>query len=151
MRQGRREELTILAFALFFVALPIAGSPAREPNLPRLILQVTVDQLRGDLPMRYYDRLGKGGLRFLLDTGTVYTNAHHRHANTETIVGHATLATGADPSVHGMIGNVWLDRVSGELTYNVEDARYPILGKGAGVDKKTEIDATQKTARSLLS
>ena len=148
MRQGRREELTILAFALFLITLPIAGSAAKEPTLPRLILQVTVDQLRGDLPMRYYDRLGKGGLRFLLDTGTVYTNAHHRHANTETIVGHATLATGADPSVHGMIGNVWLDRVSGELTYNVEDARYPILGKGAGVDKKTEIDATQKTARS---
>ena len=47
-----------------------------------------------------------------------------------------------------MVGNVWLDRVSGELTYNVEDARYPVLGEGVGVDKKTEIDPTQKTARS---
>jgi hypothetical protein len=78
----------------------------------------------------------------------VYRNAHHRHANTETIVGHATLATGADPSAHGMVGNVWLDRTSGQLTYNVEDARYPILSKGAGVDKNTEIDPTQRTARS---
>ncbi len=26
------------------------------------------------------------------------------HANTETLVGHATPATGADPSAHGMIG-----------------------------------------------
>lgn len=130
------------------MALPIGGPAAEEPNLPRLILQITVDQLRGDLPTRYYDRLGEGGLRYLLDAGTVYRNAHHRHANTETIVGHATLATGADPAVHGMVANVWLDRNSGELTYNVEDPRYPILGEGAGVDKRTEIDPTQKTARS---
>ena len=46
----------------------------------------------------------------------------------------ATLATGADPSAHGMVANVWLDRSTGVLTYNVEDARYPILTEGAGVD-----------------
>ena len=125
-----------------------AEATAQERIEPKLILQITVDQLRGDLPLRYYDRLGEGGFRYLLDSGTVYGNGHHRHANTETIVGHATLATGADPSVHGMVGNVWLDQVSGELTYNVEDPRYPVLSKGAGVDKKTEIDPTQRTARS---
>jgi len=148
MRQSPREGLTTLACALVLIALPITSAPAKEPDLPRLILQITVDQLRGDLPGRYYDRLGEGGLRYLLDAGSVYTNAHHRHANTETIVGHTTLATGADPAVHGMVGNVWLDRASGELTYNVEDARYPVLSKGAGVEKSTEIDYTQKTARS---
>ncbi len=147
MRQHRLPKLVILAFGSVLIALPISSS-AREPVSPRLILQITVDALRGDLPTRYYDRLGKDGFRYLLDAGTVYSNAHHRHANTETIVGHTTLATGADPSVHGMIGNVWLDRGSGELRYNVEDARYPVLSEGAGVDKKTEIDPTQKTARS---
>jgi predicted AlkP superfamily pyrophosphatase or phosphodiesterase len=128
--------------------LPGAGGAAEEPEPPRLILQITVDALRGDLPTRYYGSLGEGGLRYLLDTGTVYRDAHHRHANTETVVGHTTLATGADPAVHGMVANVWLDRGRGELTYNLEDARYPILGKEAGVDARTEIDPTQRTARS---
>ncbi len=64
--------------------------------------------------MRYYERLGESGLRYLLDKGAVYSNAHHAHANTETIVRHTTLATGADPAVHGMIGNVWLDLVHAE-------------------------------------
>ncbi|MCZ6762202.1 MAG: alkaline phosphatase family protein, partial [Gammaproteobacteria bacterium] len=68
---------------------------------PKLILQITVDQLRGDLPTRYYDRLGDGGFRYLWENGIVYRNAYHAHANTETIVGHATLATGAHPSGHG--------------------------------------------------
>lgn len=143
-----------LRFLILLTALVIpatgahAQGTAQKRDKPKLVLQITVDQLRGDLLSRYYDRLGKGGFRYLLDAGTVYTNAHHRHANTETIVGHATLATGADPAEHGMVGNVWLDRATGELTYNVEDYRYPLLAVGAGVDKKTEIDPTQKTART---
>ncbi len=60
MRQDRRQKLTILAFALILIALPIASSSGKESKLPLLILQITVDSLRGDLPTRYYDRLGKG-------------------------------------------------------------------------------------------
>ena len=114
---------------------------------PRLILQITVDQLRGDLPMRYLDRLGEGGLRYLLEEGTVYDNAHYQHANTETIVGHVILATGAFPSTSGMVANLWLDRETGEMAYNIEDPRYYMLG-GAAVDKDAEIDPTQKAAGS---
>jgi predicted AlkP superfamily pyrophosphatase or phosphodiesterase len=112
----------------------------------RLVLQITVDQLRGDLIDRYSAGYGKGGFRLLLDNGAFYVDAHHRHANTETVVGHTTLATGTDPAVHGMIGNVWLDRESGQLIYNVEDADYPLVGEGGGVDASTEIDPTQKVA-----
>ncbi|MGB5226574.1 MAG: alkaline phosphatase family protein, partial [Arenicellales bacterium] len=89
---------------------------------------------------------GKGGFQRLLDEGAFYVDAHHRHANTETVVGHATLATGTDPAVHGMVANVWLDRATGKLAYNVEDADYPLLGEGGGVDAGTEIDPTQKLA-----
>ncbi|MCZ6859184.1 MAG: alkaline phosphatase family protein [Alphaproteobacteria bacterium] len=148
MRKYFNTSLLFFATLAFLAAAPMTNGTAQEREKPRLILQITVDALRGDLPGRYYDRFGKGGFRYLMERGTVYLNAHHRHANTETIVGHTTLATGADPAVHGMVGNVWLDRANGQLTYNVEDARYPVLSKGAGVDKKTEIDYTQKTARS---
>ncbi|MCJ7555985.1 MAG: alkaline phosphatase family protein [Gammaproteobacteria bacterium] len=138
----------ILAGAALLVSFSSPGWASEMQQPPRLVLQITVDQLRGDLPGRYLPQMGKGGFRYLLDHGVVYENAHHAHANTETIVGHATLATGAQPSDHGLIGNVWFDRVSGQLTYNIEDARYPLLGAGADVDKSTEIDATQRVARS---
>ncbi len=115
---------------------------------PRLVLQITVDQLRGDLVGRELDRMGKGGFRYLLDKGVVYLDAHHAHANTETIVGHATLATGAYPSAHGMIGNAWFDRKLDRIVYNIEDPNYPILTAGAGVDKSAEIDPTQRLAKT---
>ncbi len=136
-----------LAFFLACSGTGLSWLSAEEAK-PKLILQITVDQLRGDLPTRFLDRMPEGGFRWLSDNGVVYKNAHHAHANTETIVGHATLATGAHPSVHGMVGNVWFDRESGDLTYNIEDPRYQILTRGAGVDQSQEIDPTQRVAKS---
>ncbi|MGB0257643.1 MAG: alkaline phosphatase family protein [Coraliomargarita sp.] len=115
---------------------------------PKLVLQITVDQLRGDQLTRFVDRMPEGGFRYFLDQGVVFADAHHPHANTETIVGHATLATGAYPSIHGMIGNVWYDRESGQTTYNIEDSNYALLTADADVDDANEIDPTQRVANT---
>jgi len=152
-KEPMMKKLAALRFAslLATVALILCSTlplNAQEKTRPRLVLQITVDQLRGDLPHRYYSEFGEGGFRYLYERGVVYEDAFHRHANTETIVGHTTLATGADPGTHGMVANVWLDRETGKLTYNLEDPRYPLLSKGAGVDKEAEIDPTQRLATS---
>ncbi|MGR5176534.1 alkaline phosphatase family protein [Vibrio parahaemolyticus] len=117
-----------------------------DEHKPDLVLQITIDGLRADLIERYRHNFGDGGFRYLMDEGVYYKNAHYQHANTETIVGHVSLATGAPPSVHGMVGNVWFDRALDRLVYNVEDPNYSMLSSGAGVDKSTEIDPTQRTA-----
>ncbi|KPK34491.1 MAG: alkaline phosphatase [Betaproteobacteria bacterium SG8_40] len=128
-------------------ALLASVSEAQAKQPPRLILQITVDALRADLPHRYAHVLGDGGFRRLWNEGIEYTNAHYQHANTETIVGHVSLATGTVPAAHGMVGNVWYDREQGRLVYNIEDARYRLLTAGADVDQSAEIDPTQKAAK----
>lgn len=125
----------------------LCALPASAAEKPNLVLQITVDGLRADLIERYKHNFGEGGFRYLMDDGTYYTNANYQHGNTETIVGHVSLATGAPPSVHGMVGNVWYDRSEERLVYNVEDGNYTMLTSGAGVDKATEIDPTQKAAQ----
>lgn len=133
--------------AVGYIALALAGlltmsatpgsaddaKPTAHPEI-RLVLQITVDQLRGDQLDRYGARLGEGGFRRLLDSGAVYTDAHYLHANTETIVGHSTLATGTTPSVHGMTGNVWYDRNADRGVYNIEDDRYAVVGEDSSGD-----------------
>ena len=119
-----------------------------QADTPRLVLQITVDQLRGDFITRYEERLGAGGFRYLLDNGVYYTNAHYQHANTETIVGHASLATGTVPAAHGMVGNIWFDRELGRQVYNIEDPDYHLLSADADVDSSTEIDPTQRAAKA---
>ena len=119
-----------------------------EQSSPKLVLQITVDALREDLLKRYKSHFSEHGLNYLIDGGVYYENAHYQHANTETIVGHTSLATGTIPAIHGMVGNVWLNREQNRLVYNIEDGQYRLLSESAGVDQKTEIDPTQKTAKS---
>ncbi|MEH6586248.1 MAG: alkaline phosphatase family protein [Halioglobus sp.] len=133
----------LLTFALLLFVSPSFGQDA-----PRLVLQLTVDGLRGDLLDRYRHHFGRDGFRYLLDNGVVYTDAHYQHANTETIVGHATLATGAQPARHGLIGNVWYDNQTGELAYNIEDSRYPLLDTRAEMREGAQVDPAQKQART---
>lgn len=124
-------------------ATGLSAQPGDTP--PRFVLQITVDQLRADLIRRYSRGFSQDGFNFLLRNGAVFKNAHHRHANTETIVGHATLATGTDPAVHGMVANLWFDRKTGRQFYNVQDAEFPLLG-AQGVSQQDEIDPTQRAA-----
>ena len=91
---------------------------------------------------------GEDGFRKLLSEGAIFANAHYQHANTETIVGHATLATGAHPSVHGMTGNVWHDAVTDELSYNIEDAEYLPLPTRETSRTGDQVDPAQLLART---
>lgn len=109
------------------VQVPKEAPAATEPaTAPRLVVQVTVDQLRTDLLSRYAARFTAGGLRRFLDEGVRYDAARYAHAITETAVGHATLFTGALPSEHGIVGNEWYDGT--RVRTSVEDPEYTWVG-----------------------
>jgi predicted AlkP superfamily pyrophosphatase or phosphodiesterase len=139
----------VLALAAALLMTGAIGNAEAQTGPPvKLVLQITVDGLRGDLLNRYGDRLAEGGFRRLLENGAVFANAHYQHANTETIVGHTTLATGALPSQHGMVGNVWFDRDTGELSYNIEDPDHPLLPSRTETVAAAQLDPAQKTSRT---
>ncbi len=113
---------------LIAAALVLCVTPALWAEKPALVVFVVVDQLRGDLPLQYMDRFGEKGFRRFLDHGTVYTDAHYRHAITFTACGHATLATGGNPREHGIIGNDWNDIATGQSMYCTQDETHKLLG-----------------------
>lgn len=97
----------------------------RPPTPPRirLVLQLTIDQMRGDYLDRYKSQY-TGGLKWLADHGAFFTNATHDHAATETAPGHATLWSGRYPSHTGIVRNA----------AGVQDPQTPLLlgSKGGG-------------------
>ena len=137
----------IAIWLLFAVGITRSANAQAGPKI-KMVLQITIDGLRADLINRYEKGFGEGGFRLLMEKGTYYTNAHYQYANTETIVGHATLATGTFPSQHGMIGNVWFDREAGELAYNIEDPESPILPTRESEPKGEQVDPAQKKSRT---
>lgn len=140
-----RISIPFVAFILL-ILLSQCGVGITEQNRPKLVLQITVDQMRGDMPMRYKDRLGEGGLRYLMEKGTHYINTHFAHADTETPIGHAALFTGTVPAHNGIVAGNWLDKDLGRIVYNVEDDRYPEVGKepqkGKGRSPKNLLSST---------
>ena len=134
---------SVLIAVLFF---PIS-SLAEKADV-RLLLQISVDGLRADRIALGLPEFGDAGFRRLLENGAVFSNAHYQHANTETIVGHTTLATGAHPSVHGMTGNVWYDAADDELSYNIEDPEYLPLPTRELARTGEQVDPAQLLART---
>jgi len=121
----------LLISMIFFLAFSSSSDAVAQTahKKPKLIVQITIDQMRGDFPMRYKDRLGKGGFRYLIEKGIHYTNAHFQHADTETPIGHSALFTGTYPAYNGIVAGNWYDVDKGRIIYNCEDDRYPIVGK----------------------
>jgi arylsulfatase A-like enzyme len=111
---------------LLAAALPLAGlSPrsataqaASQPGAarPRLVVFLTVDQLRPD----YLDRWARqltGGLARLAQHGAFFPNAFQDHAITETAPGHASTMSGRFPRSTGIVRN----------SAGVEDPQAPLL------------------------
>jgi predicted AlkP superfamily pyrophosphatase or phosphodiesterase len=119
--------------------------PVVRGRPPKLVVQITVDQLRPDYWKRYAARYGAGGFRRFLEQGLRYESTFYSHAATETAVGHATLFTGASPADHGIVGNEWFDPVQKRRRFAVEDGAHRLLGRETPPDTGTSPAALRTT------
>jgi predicted AlkP superfamily pyrophosphatase or phosphodiesterase len=85
--------------------LSAAGTPLSTVPIvaPRLVVFITVDQLRGDMLDRYGSQLRGGYARLM--RGAWYVNAFQDHAITETAPGHASTMSGRFPRSTGIASN----------------------------------------------
>lgn len=88
------------------VPAPEGSSPETAENAPDLAVLIVVDQL----PVRLLEAaepLYEHGLKRLLADDAARLTARYAHAITYTCPGHATISTGAAPSVSGIVSNDW--------------------------------------------
>jgi predicted AlkP superfamily pyrophosphatase or phosphodiesterase len=103
----------ILAVYLAILAPVFVPAPPR----PKLVVVITVDQLRPDYFTRWKSQL-TGGLGQLANEGAFFTNGYQDHAVTETAPGHSTILSGMWPAHTGIISNL----------QGVLDSLAPLLG-----------------------
>lgn len=120
-----------LCAALLFFAPRLQAQPQPQrrpaPAKPRLVVMITVDQLRYDYLTKFGARFD-GGFKRLLGAGAVFTNAHYEQMPTVTAVGHSILLSGAMPAVSGIAGNEWFDRATMRQVTSVSDPAVQPLG-----------------------
>lgn len=116
-------------------AVSIAAPAAAQPVRPALLVVLVVDQMRADYVETYGDRWS-AGLRRIRDDGAWFDRAAYPYRATVTCAGHATIATGAFPARHGMVGNSWWDRSAGaEVTCTTDAAAAPMAYGGQAVER----------------
>jgi predicted AlkP superfamily pyrophosphatase or phosphodiesterase len=91
------------------------------PDKPRLVIGIVVEQLKYDQLEKYRDRLGDNGIKRLINEGTYFKNASFEYMLTQSAPGHATIATGAEPSFHGITSDNWYVPLKNELIYCTKD------------------------------
>ena len=92
--------LALIVALSSLAAAPQAPAPRPAPPEIRLVLLIAVDQFRYDYLTRFRGDF-TSGLARLLGQGAVFTDANLEHYPTVTAIGHATMLTGATPSVSG--------------------------------------------------
>lgn len=103
---------------------------------PKLAVLVVFDQLRGDYLFRWQEHYPPGGFKRLISEGAVFDNCHYPYAGTITGAGHASLATGTTPSVHGIIGNDWYDRNEKKSVYCAASSRWKSVPEAKNLSEK---------------
>ncbi len=123
------KKLTALVLALSSLAAAPQAPPPRRPAPPeiRLVLLIAVDQFRYDYLTRFRNDF-TSGFKTLLTNGAVFTDANLEHYPTVTAIGHATMLSGATPSVSGIIGNDWFDRETKAQVQSVTDTSVKPVG-----------------------
>jgi len=132
--------MRILSVALIFVGTVCAASSYSQT---KLVIGITVDQMRYDYIYRYWNDYGDGGIKRLITNGSSYEDCHYEYAPTYTGPGHASIFTGTHPSIHGIIGNNWHSREESKTVYCTEDDSAATIGSNS--------DAGKMSPRRLLS
>lgn len=106
---------------------PVLTDKGSEGEVPRLVVFLSVDQMRASYLDRYAE-LYTGGLKRLRNEGLVFNHAHHEHGLTLTAPGHATLSTGLYPAHNGIIANDFFNQSTKKMEYAVDDPTARMVG-----------------------
>ena len=74
-------------------------------EVPKLVIGITIDQLRGDYLELFQGSFSERGFKRLLNEGLVYQNIKFDFPNLDDASAIATIYTGASPFYHGIVGN----------------------------------------------
>ncbi|MCQ2223181.1 MAG: alkaline phosphatase family protein [Bacteroidaceae bacterium] len=113
-----------LLTSLMVLMAMVPAEAQTAPDVPRLVVNIVVDQLRGDYFDAFSSLYGEKGFKRFFRDGRVYRQAEYPFDSPDRASALASLMTGATPYEHGIVGSRWLDRKTLQPVYCVDDKEY---------------------------
>src|SRR5690606_29511387 len=134
----KRASIAVWAITLGLLS-PLAAQAQTTKSAnerPKLVVGIMVDQMRSDYIHKYWDKFGEDGFKRLVNEGFTFTNNHFDYMPTSTGPGHASVYTGTTPAVHGVMGNSWYVRETGNSINVIEVPGYTGVGTEPGKENE---------------
>ena len=87
----------------------VANLQAQQQQAPKLVVFITIDQLRGDYLDYFKGFFGEQGFKRLMNDGIVYRHIQFEFSNIDQSSAFATIFTGSNPCYHSITGNKKFD------------------------------------------
>ena len=87
---------------LALIAVTTQTQAQQQAGVPRLVVTITVDQLRSDYIRNFSSTFGNKGLKRLMQEGVYAPNTEFDFLNLDKLSVVATILTGSNPSSHGI-------------------------------------------------
>lgn len=96
----------------------------QSKGTPRLVISITIDQLRTDYLEAFTPLYSEGGFKRLLKDGMVFSNVSYPFAPTDRASAIAAISTGTTPYYNSIVGNRWLNRETLRPMGCVDDPKF---------------------------
>ncbi len=128
----------------------IAQNKSSEANVPRLVLVLSVDQMRTDYLSRYWNKFQAGGFKRLVNEGAVCNNAQLDLHVQKISTGTATLFTGVYPAFHGIVNDSWYDRLKKKEINCIADDYFITVGSDSKQGERSATKLLSPTIGDLI-
>lgn len=133
-----------LLVLLFLLLVPFSSiAQFNTYHQPKLVVNISVPGMRYDYLLKFNKLLNDKGLKKMISEGAYCQRAIIDYMGTYTATGLATIATGAEPASHGVIGDHWYNYTTGEKVSLTHDPEMMTVGSD-------ELDA-QVSPRSMVA
>ena len=147
-----RNILCIIVLVTFFSgnSLNAQNNKNTGANVPKLVLVLSVDQMRTDYLTRYWNKFQSGGFKRLVNEGAVFANAQLDLHIQKTSTGAATLFTGVYPATHGIVNDSWYDRLKKKEINCIADNYYITVGSDSKEGERSAAQLLSPTLGDLI-
>ena len=112
---------------------------------PKLVVGIVIDQMRWDYLYRYNRYAENGGFKRMMKSGYNCENTLINYGPTVTACGHSSIYTGTVPAIHGITGNLWIDRLTNEEIYCSEDKTVKTIGSNTNAGLMSPVNLLTTT------
>ena len=144
-------------FVLLIILVSIFSKPVlaqqnidNNVNKPKVVIGIVVENMRPDYIQRFWNKFQPNGFKKLYSEGAVCSNVHLTQHIQNYASGTASLFTGVNPSIHGIVDKTWYDRLKDKEIECTEDDYYFTVGADTKAGNASPVKLLSNTITDVL-